>query len=88
MSVLGSLGNVAGAIFNFAFVPGGGRWHTPMTTDISKLSDFGDAQSEFGDEDGDHPLPAIESTLSDETFGTIETYPITYTEAKYVHTRW
>ena len=80
MGVLGSAANIAGAIFNFAFVPGGGRWHTPMTTEIDKLGDFGTKESEFGDEDGDHPLPAVGSTLSDESFGTIDGYDLTITE--------
>lgn len=87
MGLLGSAANIAGAIFNFAFVPGGGRWHTPMTTDITKLGEFGTKESEFGDEDGDHPLPAVSSRLSDETFGTIDGYDLTITEIKDLEIR-
>lgn len=87
MSLLNSAASIAGAIFNFAFVPGGGRWHPPMVTDVTKLGDFGTKESEFGDEDGDHPLPAIETKLAHETFGTIETYPITYNEVENVNIR-
>ena len=39
----------------------GGRWHPPMSTDVSKLEDFGDEESAFGDEEGDYP-PAPTST--------------------------
>ena len=31
------------------------RWHTPMTTDIDKLEDYGDSSAAFGELDGDYP---------------------------------
>ena len=31
------------------------RWHPPMTTDISKLEDFGTPDLPMGDYEGDHP---------------------------------
>lgn len=84
MSLLGTVLN----LFNFGSGSDDNRWHPPMSSDVTKLGDFGTKESEMGDQDGDHPLPAIESTLSDETFGTIETYATTYNEVEDVHIRW
>lgn len=37
------------------------RWHTPMTTDIDALEDYGDDRAAFGELDGDYP-PEPEQT--------------------------
>jgi len=44
-------------IFNWGSGPGDDRWHPPMTTDISKLGEYGSEEAAFGDKDGDHPRP-------------------------------
>ena len=43
------------------------RWHPPMTTDISKLKEFGDKDYPMGDYPGDYPW---ERQRKDDEIGT------------------
>ena len=70
--------------FNWGSSADDSRWHPPMVTDVSQLADFGTKESEFGDQDGDHPRSCLESTLGDEDTGFIDTYKFTYNEVENV----
>lgn len=75
-----SLFGIALNLFNWGSGADDNRWHPPMNDDVSKLADFGTKESEFGDQDGDHPRSFRESALGDEETGFIDTYKSTYNE--------
>lgn len=68
--------------FNWGSSADDNRWHPPMVADVSKLADFGTKESEFGDQDGDHPRLDRESTLGDEETGFIDTYKFIYNDVE------
>lgn len=69
--------------FNWGTSSSDNRWHPPMTTDITKLGDYGTPEEPFGEKDGDHPI-VLQSTVGSPETGFIDTYTMNYGGAETV----